>query len=59
MSLYLILTVLMPKKPTGIEIVDDIFMTIQSLKGSTTSVLILIGFITIATGLINKELMKE
>ena len=58
MALYLILNVITPKKPTGIRVVDDVFMTIHALKGSTVSVLIIIGFITIATELINKEIMK-
>lgn len=59
MALYLILNVITPKKPTGIRVVDDVFMTLHALKGSTVSVLIIIGLITLATEYVHKELLKE
>ena len=59
MILYVILTLIVPKKPTGIRILDDVFMTLHALKGSTVSVLIIIALITLGTEYAHKELSKE
>jgi hypothetical protein len=60
MALYVTITTLIPrivKKPTGVQAVDDLVMTIISQKGSMMSVTILIGLIILATNYIQDELL--
>jgi hypothetical protein len=60
MALYVTITTLIPrivKKPTGVQAVDDLVMTIISQKGSMMSGTILIGLIILATNYIQDELL--
>lgn len=60
MALYVTITTLIPrivKKPTGVQVVDDLVMTIISQKGSMMSGTILIGLIILATNYIQDELL--
>jgi len=59
MMLYLTISTLVPrivKKPTGIQVVDDLVMTIIAQKDSMMSGTILIGLIVLATNYIQDEL---
>jgi hypothetical protein len=60
MSLYIVVSILIPKiikKPTGIQILDDLVMTLISQQGSLTSGTIIIGLIVFATNYIQEELL--
>jgi hypothetical protein len=60
MALYIAISVLVPKiakKPTGIQVVDDLVMTIMAQQGSLMSGTILIGIIVLATNYIQEELL--
>ena len=60
MALYVTITTLIPrivKKPTGVQAVDDLVMTIISQKGSMMSGTMLIGLIILATNYIQDELL--
>jgi len=60
MALYIAISVLVPKiakKPTGIQVVDDLVMTIMAQQGSLMSGTILIGLIVLATNYIQEELL--
>jgi hypothetical protein len=60
MALYIAISVLIPrivKKPTGIQPVDDLVMTIIAQKDSLMSGTILIGIIVLATNYIQDELL--
>ena len=60
MALYITILTIIPriaKKPTGIQVIDDLVMTIISQKGSMMSGTILIGLIVLATNYIQDELM--
>ena len=60
MALYISISVLIPrivKKPTGIQPIDDLVMTIISQKDSLMSGTILIGIIVLATNYIQDELL--
>lgn len=59
MSLYIAIMVIVPKiakKPTGIELIDDLTMSIIAQKDAMASGAILVGIIVIATFYINEEL---
>ena len=59
MMIYLTISTLIPrivKKPTGIQVVDDLVMTIIAQKDSMMSGTILIGLIVLATNYIQDEL---
>jgi uncharacterized membrane protein len=60
MALYITISIIVPKiakKPTGIQIVDDLVMTIMAQQGSMMSGTILIGIIVFATNYIQEELL--
>ncbi len=60
MALYITVLTIVPriaKKPTGIQVIDDLVMTIISQKGSMMSGTILIGLIVLATNYIQDELL--
>ena len=60
MALYVTITTLIPrivKKPIGVQVIDDLVMTIISQKGSMMSGTILIGLIILATNYIEDELL--
>jgi uncharacterized membrane protein len=60
MALYIAISVLVPKiakKPTGIQVVDDLVMTIMAQQGSLMSGTILIGLIVLTTNYIQEELL--
>ena len=60
MAVYLAIATLIPrvvKKPTGIQPVDDIVMTLIAQKGSLMSGTIIIGLVVIATNYIEDEFM--
>jgi hypothetical protein len=60
MALYITISVLVPrivKKPTGIQAIDDLVMTIITQKDSLMSGTILIGLIVFATNYIQDELI--
>jgi uncharacterized membrane protein len=60
MALYIAISILVPKiakKPTGIQVVDDLVMTIMAQQGSLMSGTILIGIIVLATNYIQEELL--
>jgi uncharacterized membrane protein len=60
MALYIAISVLVPriaKKPPGIQVVDDLVMTIMAQQGSLMSGTILIGIIVLATNYIQEELL--
>ena len=60
MSLYLTILTIVPrivKKPSGIQVIDDLVMTIISQKGSMMSGTILVGIIVLATNYIQDELL--
>jgi len=60
MSLYIVVSILIPKiikKPTGIQILDDLVMTLIAQQGSLTSGTIIIGLIVFATNYIQEELL--
>ena len=59
MMIYLTISTLIPrivKKPTGIQVVDDLVMTIIAQKDSMMSGTILVGIIVLATNYIQDEL---
>lgn len=59
MSLYIAIMVIVPKiakRPTGIELIDDLTMSIIAQKDDMASGAILVGIIVIATFYINEEL---
>ena len=45
------------KKPTGVQVVDDLVMTIIAQKGSLMSGTVLIGLIVLATNYIQDKLL--
>lgn len=58
MALYIFIHILTPrviKKPTGINPLDEIIMTIMSQQGSLTSGAILVGLIVLGTNYIQEE----
>jgi len=58
MALYITIHILLPKiikKPTGVQIVDDLVMTSIAQRNSLMSGTTLIGIITFATGYIQNE----
>jgi hypothetical protein len=60
MSLYIAISIIIPriaKKPSGIQPVDDLVMTIIAQKDSLMSGTILIGLIVLATNYIQDELL--
>jgi hypothetical protein len=60
MAVYLAIATLIPrvvKKPTGIQPVDDIVMTLIAQKGSLMSGTIIIGLVVLATNYIEDEFM--
>ena len=60
MALYITISTLVPRiatKPTGIQIIDDLTMTIIAQRDSMMSGTILIGFIVLATNYIQDELL--
>jgi len=60
MALYITLATLVPqiiKKPTGIQVVDDLVMTLIAQKSSMMSGTILIGLIVFATNYIQEKLL--
>lgn len=60
MALYIIISIVIPriaKKPTGIQIIDDLAMTIIAQRESLMSGTILIGLITFATNYIQEEFL--
>ena len=60
MTLYIAISIIIPriaKKPTGIQAVDDLVMTIIAQKDSLMSGTILIGLIVLATNYIQDELL--
>lgn len=59
MSLYIAIMVIVPKiakRPMGIELIDDLTMSIIAQKDAMASGAILVGIIVIATFYINEEL---
>ena len=60
MALYITISILLPrviKKPTGIQVIDDLVMTTIVQKDSLMSGTILIGLIVLATNYIQEELL--
>ena len=60
MTLYIAISIIIPriaKKPSGIQPVDDLVMTIIAQKDSLMSGTILIGLIVLATNYIQDELL--
>lgn len=60
MALYITLATLVPqiiKKPTGIQVVDDLVMTLIAQKSSMMSGTILIGLVVLATNYIQEKLL--
>jgi hypothetical protein len=60
MALYITILTIVPriiKKPTGIQVVDDLVMTMIAQKGSMMSGTILVGLIVLATNYIQDELL--
>jgi hypothetical protein len=60
MALYIAINILVPKiakKPTGIQLVDDLVMTIMAQQGSLMSGTVLIGLIVLGTNYIQEELL--
>ena len=60
MALYITISTLVPRiatKPTGIQVVDDLTMTIIAQRDSIMSGAILIGLIVLATNYIQDELL--
>ena len=60
MALYITISTLVPRiatKPTGIQIVDDLVMSIIAQRDSMMSGTILIGLIVLATNYIQDELL--
>ena len=60
MALYITLATLVPqiiKKPTGIQVIDDLVMTLIGQKSSMMSDTILIGLIVLATTYIQEKLL--
>ena len=58
MALYIAISVLVPriiKKPTGIQPIDDLVMTIIAQQDSLMSGTILIGLIVLGTNYIQEE----
>jgi hypothetical protein len=58
MALYITINILVPriaKKPTGIQVVDDLVMKIIAEKDSMMSGTILVGLIVLATNYIQDE----
>jgi len=58
MALYITISILLPrivKKPTGIQVIDDLVMTTIAQKDSLMSGTILIGLIVLATNYIQDE----
>lgn len=59
MALYITISTLVPRiatKPTGIQIIDDLTMSIIAQRDSMMSGTILIGLIVLATNYIQDEL---
>jgi hypothetical protein len=60
MALYITLATLVPKivkKPTGIQVIDDLVMTLIAQKSSMMSGTILIGLVVLATHYIQEKLL--
>jgi hypothetical protein len=60
MSVYIAISVLVPKlikKPTGIQFIDDIVMSIISQKDSLMSGTIVIGIVVLVSNYIQEELL--
>jgi len=60
MLIYITAVVVVPKivrKPTGIQFIDDIVMTLITQKDSLMSGTVIIGLIVLATNYIQEELM--
>ena len=60
MALYITISTLVPRiatKPTGIQVIDDLTMSIIAQRDSMMSGAILIGLIVIATNYIQDELL--
>ena len=60
MALYITILTIVPriaKKPTGIQVIDDLVMTIISQKGSLMSGTIIIGLVVLGTNYIQDELL--
>ena len=58
MALYITISTLLPrivKKPTGVQVIDDLVMTAIAQKGSLMSGTVLIGLIVLATNYIQDE----
>jgi hypothetical protein len=60
MALYIVISIVVPRlitKPTGIQAIDDLVMTIIAQKDSLMSGTILVGLITLGTNYIQEELL--
>ena len=60
MALYLAINIIVPrilKKPTGIQPVDDLVMTMIAQQGSLMNGAIIIGLVVLATNYIQEELL--
>jgi hypothetical protein len=60
MALYITISTLVPRiatKPTGIQVIDDLTMSIIAQRDSMMSGAILIGLIVLATNYIQDELL--
>lgn len=60
MALYMTISVIVPrivKKPSGVQVIDDLVMYIISQKDSLMSGTILVGLIVFATNYIQDELL--
>ena len=58
MALYITISILLPrivKKPTGVQVIDDLVMTAIAQQGSLMSGTVLIGLIVLATNYIQDE----
>ena len=58
MALYITLATLVPKivkKPTGIQVIDDLVMTLIAQKSSMMSGTIIIGLVVFATNMIQDK----
>ena len=61
-ALYLVFSVMVPrivKKPTGIQIVDDLIMYLVAQKGFLVSGTILVGIVTYLANYINLKMMGD
>lgn len=57
MTLYLAISQFIPKKPTGIKVIDDISTLLEQQKAYRTSEIVFIGALVYLTLYIDQELL--